>query len=167
MNRITMEWINEQIQREKERGNTPAAITDLASLITVRKHLMEESTEEHHHSHHHHNGLTKEQAVDWVHSMEAADKNCKSGGKWSWEEAQRVAKERGINPEGQMMVDFYAALNMVYSDYCKVARDHGVANEEFFTDMAMAFLFDRDAIEPTDKICMYHKYLVAHKNEDF
>ena len=48
-----------------------------------------------------------------------------------------------------------------------MARDHKVANEDFFADLAMAFLFDRDGIDPTDKICMYHKYLVKRENEDF
>ena len=165
MGKITIDWIDEQIRREEERGNIPSAINDLASLAIVRKHLMETGHGEHHYTHRH--GLTEAEAREWVHGMEAADKNCKSGGKWSWEDAQRVAKERGIHPEGQMMIDFYAALNMVYSDYCKVAREHNVCNEEFFTDMAMAFLFDRDAIDPTDKICMYHKYLVKRETEDF
>ena len=122
MGRITKEWIDEQIEREMERGNTPAAINDLAMLATVRQYMMDtgkwhEDTPRPVKAKAH--GLSAEEAQAWVHDMEAADKNCKSGGKWTWEEAQRVAEDRGIHSEGQMMIDFYAALNMVYSvDFC-------------------------------------------------
>lgn len=172
MSKITPEWVEEQIEHEMERGTTPSAINDLAALAGVRRFMMDtgrwHKPMQHTPAQHaHHHGLTEEQAKEWVSHMEAADPACKSGGKWTWESARRVAEERGIHPDGQMMIDFYAALNMVYSDYCKVARDHKVANEDFFADLAMAFLFDRDGIDPTDKICMYHKYLVKRENEDF
>lgn len=100
--------------------------------------------------------LTREEAEKWVHSMEAADDNSKSGGKWSFDAAKLVAEDHGIPTQGQEMIDFYAALNMVYSDYCKVARDHKVATEDFFADMAMAFLYDRDSVPPSEKIYGYY-----------
>lgn len=170
MNRITMEWIDEQIERELERGATPSAINDLAALAEVRRFMMERDAnheEEMVPRKERKHGLTAEEAQEWVRRMEAADPACKSGGKWSWDAAKLVAEDHGIHADGQMMIDFYAALNMVYSDYCKVARDHKVANEDFFVDMAMAFLFDRDGIDPSDKICAYHKYIARHDYDVF
>lgn len=111
--------------------------------------------------------LTKEMAERWVRSMEAADKNCKSGGKWTYAEAKRLAEDHGMPTEGQEMIDFYATINMMYSDYCKVARDHKVATEDYFVDLAMAFLYDPDGVEPSEKIYNHYKYLAEHKNDDF
>ena len=107
--------------------------------------------------------LTREDAEEWVRSMEAADEHSRSGGKWNWETAKTVAQSHGIPTEGQEMIDFYAAINMVYSDYCKVARDHKVATEDFFADLAMAFLYDRDGVEPSEKIYGYYMCLTDGK----
>lgn len=107
--------------------------------------------------------LTMQMAHKWVRSMEAADKNCKSGGKWTYDEAVRLAEEHGIPTDGQEMIDFYATINMMYSDYCKVARDHKVATEDYFVDLAMAYLYDPDGVEPSEKIYNHYMYLVEHK----
>lgn len=41
--------------------------------------------------------------------------------------------------------EFYAAVNMMYSDYCEVAKRMGVDNPDFYACMAKAFLMDKDA----------------------
>jgi len=111
--------------------------------------------------------LTREIAERWVHSMQPADKNCKSGGKWTYEDAKQLAEEHGIPTHGQEMIDFFATINMMYSDYCKVARDHKVATEDYFVDLALAFLYDPDGVEPSEKIYNHYMYLVEHKNNRF
>ena len=36
-------------------------------------------------------------------------------------------------------------MNMMYSDYCGVARKYGIDNPEFYAHMSKAFLNDKDA----------------------
>lgn len=42
-------------------------------------------------------------------------------------------------------LDFYATMNMMYSDYCKVAEKFGINGIDFYAEMAKAFLLDKDA----------------------
>lgn len=56
------------------------------------------------------------------------------------------------------------AVNMMRSDYCMVARKHGVDKPEFYADMAQAFLFDKDAGEPEEKISAYYHCIAKKKN---
>lgn len=42
MSKMTRAWIEAQIERELERGNSPDAVRDLAALIEVRKYMMEQ-----------------------------------------------------------------------------------------------------------------------------
>ena len=41
MSKMTLAWVEAQIEQELERGNKPEAVRDLAALIEVRKYLME------------------------------------------------------------------------------------------------------------------------------
>lgn len=45
--KMTLAWVEAQMEQELERGNKPEAVRDLAALIEVRKYLME--CEEAHH----------------------------------------------------------------------------------------------------------------------
>ena len=55
--------------------------------------------------------------------------------------------------------EFWAALNMIYSDYVKVAKKFNVgSNIDFYVDMAKAFLDDKDA--GPDKLAKYYQYVV-------
>ena len=52
-----------------------------------------------------------------------------------------------------------AVLNMIYSDYVKVAKKFNVgSNIDFYVDMAKAFLDDKDA--GPDKLTKYYQYVV-------
>lgn len=55
-------------------------------------------------------------------------------------------------------VEFFAALNMMYSDYCEAAKKFGVDNAEFYACLAKAFLKDKDAYP--DKLGRYYEYIV-------
>ena len=55
---------------------------------------------------------------------------------------------------------FYVALNMMYSDYCKVAEKVGASSLDFYAYMAKAFLDDKDAAE--GKIIRYFNCVVMH-----
>ncbi len=55
--------------------------------------------------------------------------------------------------------EFFVAMNMMYSDYCKVFRKFGVGDKvDFYACMAKAFLDDKDA--HTDKLARYYEYVV-------
>lgn len=98
--------------------------------------------------------LTKSEAEQWVRHMENADDT--KGGHFSLKEALQIMEEKNIqaNP-----YDFYAALNAMYSDYCKVAHEFGVNNKDFYICMAKAFIRDKDAVP--DKVAAYYEYIVS------
>lgn len=98
--------------------------------------------------------LTKAQAAAWVGSMKNADGT--HGGHWSMEQTEAVRKQRGIECDPVM---FYAAMNMMYSDYCKAAEKTGAVSVDFYAYMAKAFLDDEDAAP--DKLARYYYCVVA------
>ncbi len=78
------------------------------------------------------------------------------GPHWSFEQAKQVMAQRGIECDP---AEFWAALNMIYSDYVKVAKKFNVgSNIDFYVDMAKAFLDDKDA--GPDKLAKYYQYVV-------
>lgn len=108
--------------------------------------------------------LTREKGEKWVKKMKGDDPQAR-GEMWSYEDAKTFAQERGITPEGQEMVDFYVVLNMVYNDYCKVAKKYGVDTEDYYADLAHAWLYDKDGKPPTEKLMAYHKYVIPHEED--
>ena len=95
--------------------------------------------------------FTKEDAFYWVEHMENSDGT--TGAQWTMDETSAMAKSMGVYLPGCI---WFAAVNMMRSDYCLVARKHGVDKPEFYADMAEAFLFDKDAGEPEEKISAYY-----------
>lgn len=98
-----------------------------------------------------HEPFTKEDALRWTEHMENSDGT--TGPQWSMEETSAIAKNMGVYLPGCI---WFAAMNMMRSDYCLVARKYGVDRPEFYADMAQAFLFDKDAGEPEEKISAYY-----------
>lgn len=111
-----------------------------------------------------HEKLTRDKAEKWVKSMHGSDPKVR-GEMWSYDDAKALAEERGISTEGQEMVDFYSVLNMVYNDYAKVAKDHGVDTEDYYADLACAWLYDPDGKPPTEKLMSFKRYVVPHGEE--
>ena len=104
--------------------------------------------------------LTKEQAEEWVSEMDNEDPSHPEGGKWTMEEVKPLAQKYEIPTDGQKFIDFYAMMNAMYSDYYKVAKKYGVANPDFFAEMAKAFVCDKDAKK--NKTALYYDYIVQH-----
>lgn len=86
--------------------------------------------------------LTIEDAKRWTSKMQNADGT--TGSHWTLEQTQDVAKQRNINCDPN---DFWAVMNMMYSDYCQVAKRQSVDTPGFYADMAKAFLEDADAAD--------------------
>lgn len=99
--------------------------------------------------------LTRQQAEAWVDQMRTKDG--KPGKRWSFEEIKQYAGNYGVTGE-QNIIDFYVVMNMMYSDYCHVAKKLGVDKMDFYVDMTKAFLNDPDAGE--GKLTKYKEYIV-------
>lgn len=86
--------------------------------------------------------LSKADAESWVSRMKNSDGTV--GAHWTLEQTQDVAKQRNITCDPN---DFWAVMNMMYSDYCQVAKRQSVDTPGFYADMAKAFLEDADAAD--------------------
>lgn len=107
----------------------------------------------------HETKLTREKAEEWVRKMSH------NGQMWTFEDAKRIGEECGVKDDKQSQIDFYAALNMVASDYGKVARKYGIDDERFYADLAIAFLHDEDGKRPAEKLAAYYKAVVPHDED--
>lgn len=99
----------------------------------------------------------KQTAMEWVESME--DMNGIKGGTYTWHQAQQYGRNLGITGE-ERLVEFYAIMNAMQSDYVQVAKKFGVDKPEFYACMAKAFIEDPDAVE--DKVARYYECVAKH-----
>lgn len=102
--------------------------------------------------------LTREKAEAWVRSMQNEDPERESGECWTIQEVKDIAREMNLPAEGKELVELYAVMNAMYSDYYKVAEKFDLLNDEFFACMAMAFINDKDAVE--NKTAAYYECVV-------
>ncbi len=98
----------------------------------------------------------RETAMHWAEHMQNADGS--TGPHWPVAQTTAVMVSRGYHYDPAV---WYAAMNMVYSDYFSVAKKHGVNTVEFYADMAEAFLDDKDAGSPEEKISAYYHYIAS------
>lgn len=123
------------------------------ALKCLEKYEEEREEYEHHEHHeHHHNALKKDQVMCWVAAMENADGT--HGGHWTMEQTEQVRKQKNIDCDPLM---FYAAINMMYSDYCKAAEKANASSVDLYVYMAKAFLDDKDAMP--HKLARYYHYI--------
>lgn len=94
-------------------------------------------------------------AVDWVAGM--ANEDGTTGSHWTMDQTKQVQAQKGINCDP---VYFWVAMNMMYSDYCAVAKKFGADNPDFYAEMAKAFLEDKDAA--SGKLARYYYAIVKH-----
>lgn len=102
--------------------------------------------------------LTKEEAEEWVDQMRTKDG--RPGKRWTYDEIRQYAGNYGISGE-QKIIDFFVVLNMMYSDYCQVAKKLGVDRMDFYAGMAKAFMDDPDAAE--GKLVKYREYIAKEE----
>lgn len=103
---------------------------------------------------HHEAKMDEHTARKWAAMMENEDGT--TGPHWSMEQVKKVIEQRGMPGDP---VEIWVAMNMMYSDYCKVAKKLGVNTMDFYAEMARAFLDDKDAGVP-DKLTAYYEYIV-------
>lgn len=100
--------------------------------------------------------FTEADAREWTARMENTDDT--TGQHWPMEQTTAVMVSKGYHYDPAV---WYAAMNMIYSDYFKTAKKHGVNTVEFYTDMAEAFLDDKDAGGPEEKISAYYHCIAS------
>ncbi len=94
--------------------------------------------------------LDRKTAQEWVQKMKNADGS--TGEHWTFEQTSQVMKQRGVDCDP---VEFYAAMNMLWSDYGSVAKKYGTDNVEYWAEMAKSFLLDKDA--EGNKLALYYE----------
>ncbi|MBD5099517.1 MAG: hypothetical protein HDT35_08260 [Clostridiales bacterium] len=152
----------ELLEMMEELGGAPLSndsICDLSMLMGAYKALcvvtrkeLEEDSEEAAQAHTSVHSMDKQDAESWVDHMKNADGSI--GAHWPMDKTEQVRAQRGLNCDP---VKFWAAMNMMYSDYCEAAKKNNASTVDFFADMAKAFLDDADA--RPDKLARYHKYV--------
>lgn len=103
--------------------------------------------------------LSREDAEKWVKSMKSEDG--KTGGRWPLNEIKQYAGNFGVH--GDEVVEFFAVMNALYTDYCKVAKKYGVDKVDFWADLAKAFMHDKDAGE--GKVKKYYECIAKHDDD--
>lgn len=100
-------------------------------------------------------GMDERTAREWTRKMRNDDGS--SGEHWSMDQIKQLMSQKGIKHDP---VEFYAIMNAMYSDYCKVAKKHNVNTIDFYVDIAKAWLDDKDAVP--DKAMAYYECIVEH-----
>ena len=94
----------------------------------------------------------RKKAHEWVKQMKNADGS--TGEHWSYDQTTQLMRQKGIDCDP---AEFYAAINMLWSDYGMVAKKTGQDNADYWAEMAKAFLSDKDA--NPDKLALYREYI--------
>lgn len=97
--------------------------------------------------------MNRERVEEWMKELHNEDGT--TGAHWSFDQAVSVMKQKNYDVDP---VEFYAAINMMYSDYFKVAKKLNVNTLDFYGCMADAFLNDKDAVP--DKLAAYYACIV-------
>ena len=95
----------------------------------------------------------------WKRSMINEDGS--RGEHFTKEQVEQYAKQSGISVGSFGEAVFCLAMNMMYSDYCMVAKKYGFDRPEVYAELAKAFLDDKDFDgEPEEKLYLYYKCIV-------
>lgn len=98
--------------------------------------------------------MTRETAEEWTRRMRNEDGT--TGPHWSMEQVKQL-REQKKELQDFDLPDVYAVLNMMYSDYCEVAKKFNVNNMDFYVCMAKAWLDDEDAGAGKAKTAIYYE----------
>ena len=106
----------------------------------------------------------REEAEEWVEAMENEDDQKPHGGKWDVEFVKPLAQKVGMPSDGPEFWEFYAVLNSIYSDFCKVLKEYNFTNPMGYAKLAKAWIHDKDAVD--DKVSVYYNCIVKPKMEE-
>lgn len=159
----------EKLQGHAEKPNCKVC-EQLAWLYTIRDHMAEEKpvaksvysprSEEvdlNIYANQKATGMSPRMVAEaWTSGMENEDGT--KGPHWDIDQVKQVMGQYGISGNPW---EFYAVLNSIYSDYCKVLKKYGVGNDiNLYIDMAKSWINDSDAVK--DKATAYYQNVVKH-----
>ena len=128
-------------------------ITVYAKAIKALEHLQAGAY------HHGCDGIPPDEAKRWAVQMQNADGSV--GAHWTMEQTTAVAESMGIQASVIPRWAWGVTMNMMYSDDYAVAAEFGVDRPEFYAALAQAFLMDKDAPAPEEKLCEYYKHIAS------
>ena len=121
------------------------------------RHKEEKHSE--HEEHEHAAGLDEKTAKEWVAGMVNPEDPSRKGEHWSMAQTSQVLKQLGYSFD---TAEWYAVMNMMYSDYYHTAKKYGQErNAEFFADMAKDWLDDKDTAAGKHKTEKYYRKIVV------
>ncbi len=97
--------------------------------------------------------MDRETAKEWTEKMKNADGT--KGPHWDFDQCKQAMTQRGVDCDP---MEFFVTMNMMYSDYCNVAKMLNINTVDFYVYMAKAFLDDDDAVE--NKLMEYYESVV-------
>lgn len=104
--------------------------------------------------------LTKSDMLHWKRQMLNEDGT--RGPHYDMQQIMSVAEKMRIKFDTFDEREFCTAVNMMYSDYCKVVKNYIAPDKElmFFAELAKAFLDDEDGPEAFEKLALYYYCIV-------
>lgn len=105
--------------------------------------------------------LSREDMEKWKHGLENADGS--RGEHFKAEQLEQLARQMNIDVERMGGMDvFCMAVNMMYADYCGVARKFNLDRPEYYVELAKAFLEDKDFHgNGEEKLWLYYKCIAS------
>ena len=103
-------------------------------------------------------GFTEDDAKAWTAKMKNEDGT--TGAHWTIAHTDAVGHITGVSVKSCVG---WAAMNMMYSDHYSVAAKYGLDRPEFYADLANAFLMDKDAGGPEEKMAGYYYGVVKRE----
>ena len=97
--------------------------------------------------------FSRDMAEEWTKKLQTAHGS--KGPHWTLDQAKQAMRQYDLICDPY---EFWAVLNAIYSDDCKVAQKHGVNTLEYYVDRAEAWLHDKDANE--GKAALYYTTIV-------
>lgn len=147
---ITCEALDKEIAARKLGPMTWGTIKQLSCLLELRAQLGRDGAAPHQ--------LTDEDLRAWVSRMENADGTV--GAHWTEAQTNSIAQAIDVAFGEVSAAEFWAAMNMMYSDYAPAGLKYGVDRPEFYADLAKEFLFDKDGPSPAEKLAAYYHSVV-------
>lgn len=107
--------------------------------------------------------LTKEDMHRWKQKMRNADGT--TGEHFDMQQIMHGVEKLGIKMDNFDEKEFCLAVNMMYSDYCKVFKKYIPIEKELpmCVEMARAFLDDKDGPKPSEKLALYYYCIVDNE----
>ena len=133
---LDSEEIDSEISKWERLDSSYKNYEKLADLYIIRDHLKDTRH------------LSMESAEKWTDSM--CNEDGSKGPHWTFDQAKQIEADP---------IEWWAIVNMIYSDFYEVAKKHNVCGSvDFFADMANAFLKDKD-VRP-GKAARYYECVV-------